>query len=167
MTTSYDHPDFKLNEQQEAVLWWMKNYGPFLLNTLWFTAYDLHGKIGKSNFRDVKIGDAGRRMRELRQEGILESRKRGRFEEYRLAPKTFELQIIDPIRLTPSQNQEYMRLLKGEKPEVPAEPKEKTVTSREEAYDLVDQGWTLIDRETKDGYFTATLQAPQKGFISF
>jgi hypothetical protein len=78
--TAYDHQDFDLNEQQEAV----RNLMTYR-DQEWFIAYDLIG----AGWNGVTIGDAGRRMRELREEGILESRKRGRFEEYRLvAPHT-------------------------------------------------------------------------------
>jgi hypothetical protein len=88
--TAYDHPDFKLNEQQEAVLDFLANarvYEKGKPPSEWFVAYDLHGRWATVNGKEVKIGDAGRRMRELREEGILESRKRGRFEEYRIKPK--------------------------------------------------------------------------------
>jgi hypothetical protein len=84
MTTTYDHEDFKLNEQQEAVLWWMNGMRKDSPDN-WAVAYDLHRKHGYAESgKRVLIGDAGRRMRELRELGILESRKRGRFEEYRI-----------------------------------------------------------------------------------
>jgi DNA-binding transcriptional ArsR family regulator len=88
--TAYDHPDFKLNEQQEAVIDYMLN--SFESDTkAWFIAYELHGAQGYSGMKLVTIGDAGRRMRELREAGILESRKRGRYEEYRVKPPTGRL----------------------------------------------------------------------------
>lgn len=85
MFSAIDHPDFKLNEQQEAVLGYIRDLTEYGRQE-WFVAYDLHGKYAVVSGRDtkIKIGDAGRRMRELRQEGVLESRKRGRFEEYRI-----------------------------------------------------------------------------------
>lgn len=114
--TAFDEPGFKLNEQQEAVLDFMShNYSNDAEKGEWYTAYDLHKGIGyiKSG-KGVVIGDAGRRMRELREEGILESRKRGRFEEYRLVQRTIEpkIELIDPHNFTPSQNRQYMETLK-------------------------------------------------------
>lgn len=92
--TAYDHPDFKLNEQQEAV----KNFLTYTIkwngiddSDHWFTAYELTGQRQGVNGKMVTIGDAGRRMRELREAGILESRKRGRYEEYRVKPPTGRL----------------------------------------------------------------------------
>lgn len=62
--TAFSHPDFKLNEQQEAVIESFKYFGGE-----WLSAYQLVGfKID-----GVTIGDAGRRMRVLREEGILDS----------------------------------------------------------------------------------------------
>lgn len=78
--TAFDH--VKLNEQQQAVLDAMRN-NP-LVDGDWCLAYDLVGRQGNVNGKWVTIGDAGRRMRELREVGILESRKRGRYEEYKI-----------------------------------------------------------------------------------
>lgn len=86
--TALDHPDFKLNEQQEAVIDFFvegSRFNPlFLKYDGWFTAYDLYGQNGYVRDKRVRIGDAGRRMRELRAKGILESRKRGKYEEFRI-----------------------------------------------------------------------------------
>lgn len=96
--TSCDHPDFNLTEQQEAVLEFMADYAREYDG--WLIAYDLIGKGGVVNGKLVKIGDAGRRMRELRKLGKLESRKRGRFEEYRLVsrPDPWETMKIEAER---------------------------------------------------------------------
>lgn len=82
--TAFHHPDLNLTEQQEAVLDAM--YQNASAHEGWFIAYDLHRLSGysKTSSKRVVIGDAGRRMRELRKMGKLESRKRGRFEEYQI-----------------------------------------------------------------------------------
>lgn len=136
--SAIDHPSFKLNEQQEAVLDYMAgNRG----GEDWWTAYQL---IGKRDSRGVTIGDAGRRMRELREAGILESRKRGRFEEYRLAQGCTE-------PASSSRDADALSMAKF------GPEKVRTVHSREEAYDLEDRGWKIVSKENVNGLFKATL----------
>lgn len=62
-----------LTTQEEAVLAAIRQRG-------WSIAYELVGK----QINGTTIGDAGRRMRNLRDRGILTSRKRGRYEEYNI-----------------------------------------------------------------------------------
>jgi hypothetical protein len=157
--TAFDHKDFKLNEQQEAVLGFMRSfanlrYGGKPLSEGWMIAYDLHGQT----WNGVTIGDAGRRMRELRKEGVLESRKRGRFEEYRIATGPH----IGTIAGSPPEttiSKDAIEKLKGIVNESNAITR--TVHSREEAYELEDKGWKIVDVKRNNGFYTATLTPPE------